>query len=206
MFGFGADMLFHIPGILLALTVHEYAHARAAVSLGDPTPRYAGRLTLNPIPHLDPIGLIMLWLFRFGWAKPVPVNPYNLRNGRRDMLAVSLAGPAANILLALLTAIVYSLSLKLHFDSFEWSSILVSTYQYNLIFAVFNLIPLPPLDGAQIVSSFLSGRQTEVFERIAPYSPFILMGLVYIGVIGKIVGPGMNYLSQMIGFVVSLIL
>ena len=206
MFGFGADMLFSIPGILLALTVHEYAHARAAVSLGDPTPRYAGRLTLNPIPHLDPIGLIMLWLFRFGWAKPVPVNPYNLRNGRRDMLLVSLAGPAANVLLALITAVVYTLSAKLHMDSFEWSSIVISTYKYNLMFAVFNLIPLPPLDGSQIVSSLLPGRQAEMFERIAPYSPFILMGLVYMGVIRTLVNPGMDFLNQIIGFLVSLIL
>jgi len=203
VFGFGADMLFSIPGILLALTVHEYAHARAAVSLGDPTPRYAGRLTLNPIPHLDPIGLIMLWLFRFGWAKPVPVNPYNLRNGRRDMLLVSLAGPAANVLLALITAVVYTLSAKLHMDSFEWSSIVISTYKYNLMF---NLIPLPPLDGSQIVSSLLPGRQAEMFERIAPYSPFILMGLVYMGVIRTLVNPGMDFLNQIIGFLVSLIL
>lgn len=199
-------MLFSIPGILLALTVHEYAHARAAVSLGDPTPRYAGRLTLNPIPHLDPIGLIMLWLFRFGWAKPVPVNPYNLRNGRRDMLLVSLAGPAANVLLALITAIVYALSAKLNMNSFEWSSIVISTYKYNLMFAVFNLIPLPPLDGSQIVSSLLPGRQAEMFERIAPYSPFILMGLVYMGVIRTIVNPGMDFLNQLIGFLVSLFL
>lgn len=206
MFGFGADLLFSLPGILLALTVHEYAHARAAVSLGDPTPRYAGRLTLNPISHLDPIGLIMLALFRFGWAKPVPVNPFNLRNGRRGMITVSLAGPGANVLLAFITALVYTLSFKLHFISSEWLMILRFTYQYNLMFAVFNLIPLPPLDGSQIISSLLPGRQADIFERIAPYSPFILMGLVYLRIINVIVDPGMSFIDSIISLIVSAIL
>ncbi len=91
MFGFDADMIFRIPALLIALTVHEYAHARAAVTLGDPTPRLLGRLTLNPVAHLDPLGLIMLWLFKFGWAKPVPINPNYFKNYRQDMLIVSLA-------------------------------------------------------------------------------------------------------------------
>lgn len=206
MFGFGPDMIFMIPALLIALTVHEYAHARAAVSLGDPTPRYAGRLTLNPIPHLDPIGLIMLWLFQFGWAKPVPVNPYNLDHGRWGLLAVSLAGPGSNILAALVSALVYGVLIKLGVHNPELLKVVAWTYKLNLVLAVFNLIPLPPLDGSQIVSSLLPGRQADVFERIAPYGPFILMGLVYLGIIGQITGPVQKELHDLIQAVVALIL
>lgn len=206
MFNFGPDMIFGIPGLLIALTVHEYAHARAAVSLGDPTPRYAGRLTLNPIPHLDPIGLIMLWLFQFGWAKPVPVNPYNLSNWRWGMLAVSLAGPGSNILAAFVSALVYSLVAVTHAAPPELLKIVSWVYRYNLVLAVFNLIPLPPLDGSQIISSLLPGRQAAAFERIAPYSPFILMGLVYLGVVGVFIGPLARALDTIITSLVAFIL
>ncbi len=206
MFGFGPQMIFAIPALLIALTVHEYAHARVAVHLGDPTPRYAGRLTLNPIPHLDPIGLIMLWLFRFGWAKPVPINPYNISNGRWGLLAVSLAGPGANIAAAFAVALLYGALRKMGINNYELMAVISLTYQYNLVLAVFNLIPLPPLDGSQIVSSLLPGRQAEIFERIAPYSPFILMALVYLGVVGKVIGPLEEALSLIINILVSLIL
>lgn len=208
MFGFGPQMIFAIPALLIALTVHEYAHARAAVSLGDPTPRYAGRLTLNPIPHLDPFGLIMLWLAQFGWAKPVPVNPYNLRNGRWGMLAVSLAGPGANVLTAFVVALLYGVLRKLGIYNFELMAVIGLTYQYNLVLAVFNLIPLPPLDGSQIISSLLPGRQADVFARIAPYSPFILMILIILpyNIIGKITHPLQNGLHEIISALVSLIL
>lgn len=206
MFGFGPDTLFQIPGLLFALTFHEYAHARAAVSMGDPTPRYAGRLTLNPIPHLDPIGLIMLWLFQFGWAKPVPVNPFNLRDTRRGMLLVSLAGPGANIVLAFLSLLLIGLVAKANLATYEVYSILKWSYSYNLVLAVFNLIPMPPLDGSKIVSSLLPGRQAEAFERIAPYGPFILMGLVYVGVVGMVINPVMRGLDQVLHIVLSVIL
>ena len=96
---FGPDMIFRLPALLIALTIHEYAHARVAVALGDPTPKFQGRLTLNPIAHLDPIGLIMLWLVQFGWAKPVEVNARNFKNWDKDMMWVALAGPGSNILI-----------------------------------------------------------------------------------------------------------
>ncbi len=208
MFGFGPHMIFAIPALLIALTVHEYAHARAAVSLGDPTPRYAGRLTLNPIPHLDPFGLIMLWIAQFGWAKPVPINPYNLGNGRWGLLAVSLAGPGANVLAALVVALLHGILVKLGIRNYELMAVIGLTYQYNIILAVFNLIPLPPLDGAQIVSSMLPGRQAEIFERIAPYSPFILMLLIILpfNIIGTITRPLQNVLNTIISALVTLIL
>ncbi|MDR7865335.1 MAG: site-2 protease family protein [Sporomusaceae bacterium] len=205
MFGFDPDMVFRIPALLIALTVHEYAHARAAVSLGDPTPRYAGRLTLNPIPHLDPIGLIMLWLFSFGWAKPVPINPFNLRNGRWGILSVSLAGPGANLVMAFISALVFSVVAKLHLGTPEIFKVIQWTFTYNLILAVFNLIPVPPLDGSQIISSFLPPRQADAFERIAPYGPFILMALVYLKIIGAVIYPVQAFLSSIITAIVAFI-
>jgi Zn-dependent protease len=205
VFGFDSDMIFRIPALLIALTVHEYAHALVAEKLGDPTPRLLGRLTLNPVAHLDPIGLIMLWMFKFGWAKPVPINPSYFKNGRKGMMLVSLAGPGANIFLALLTALVIGLSMKLQLLTGGWAKVLWMTYSYNLVFAIFNLVPIPPLDGSKIVSSLLPGRQANAFESIAQYGPFILIGLIYLGVIGTITYPLEVGLSYIINKIVMLL-
>jgi Zn-dependent protease len=203
--GFDPDMIFRIPALLITLTIHEYAHARTAVALGDPTPRVLGRLTLNPIAHLDPMGLIMMWLFKFGWAKPVPINPGNFRDSKRGTILVSLAGPVSNILFALVTAIV--IVLLSIFDLFkgEWVKILWLTYSYNIVFAVFNLLPLPPLDGSKVVSSLLPGRQAYAFERLEPYGPWILLALVYLGVIGIVTRPLEYALSNFINAIIGLI-
>lgn len=206
MLGFDADMIFRIPALLMTLTIHEYAHARAAVALGDPTPRFLGRLTLNPVAHLDPIGLIMLWLFKFGWAKPVPINPNNFSNGRRDMFLVSLAGPVSNIVFAFVTAFLTGILAKLGLLSGDWVQILRLTYIYNIIFAVFNLLPLPPLDGSKMLMSLLPGRYAYALERIEGYGPWILMALVYIGFIGVITYPLERVLSSIINMLVMLIL
>lgn len=206
MFGFDADMIFRIPALLIALTVHEYAHARAAVVLGDPTPRLLGRLTLNPVAHLDPFGLIMLWLFKFGWAKPVPINPSYFRNYRQDMLVVSLAGPVSNMLLALVTAFLIGALAKMQLLSGTWVKVLWMTYSYNVILAVFNLIPIPPLDGSKVLASILPGQQGHIFEQLEQYGPFILMGLVYIGVIGMITYPLERGLAYVINAIVMTIL
>nr|WP_092067396.1 site-2 protease family protein [Dendrosporobacter quercicolus]NSL46568.1 site-2 protease family protein [Dendrosporobacter quercicolus DSM 1736]SDL56039.1 Zn-dependent protease (includes SpoIVFB) [Dendrosporobacter quercicolus] len=205
MFGFDQDMIFRIPALLIALTVHEYAHARAAVWLGDPTPRFEGRLTLNPIAHLDPLGLIMLWLFKFGWAKPVNVNPANFKDWRKGMIMVSFAGPASNIIMAVIAAIVITLLAKLHILTGWVAAILQLTYTYNVILAIFNLIPIPPLDGSKIVASLLPGRIAYQYESIGRYGPFILIGLIYLGVIGAIMYPLQFILSVMINTIVNVI-
>lgn len=206
MFGFDSDMIFRIPALLIALTIHEYAHARVAVSFGDPTPRILGRLTLNPLAHLDPIGLIMLWIFRFGWAKPVPVNPNNFTNHKNGMMGVSLAGPLANILVAFTVAVLFAVLVKLDLLNNFTAKILSFTYMYNVIFAIFNLIPLPPLDGSKVLMALLPGRQSDWFERIEPYAPFILMGLIYIGAIGVIINPLERGLSFIIQGIVSILI
>lgn len=205
MFGFDPDMIFRIPALLITLTIHEYAHARVAVSLGDPTPRFLGRLTLNPIPHLDPIGLIMLWLFKFGWAKPVPVNPANFSNERMGMLWVAFAGPASNILLALLTAIVITLSYPFGLLTDEVLKMLRWIYTYNIIFAIFNLLPIPPLDGGKIVASLLPPRMAYTYEKIEPYGTWILMALVWVGVAGVVIYPLQSVLHKAISFIVNII-
>lgn len=206
MFGFDADMVFRIPALLLALTIHEYAHARVAVYLGDPTPRYEGRLTLNPIAHLDPIGLIMLWLFKFGWAKPVPIDPRYFKNGRQGMLMVSFAGPISNLLLAFVSALLMGILLKINLLSGGLLQVLRYTYIYNLIFAVFNLIPIPPLDGSKVLMSLLPGRQAYALERIEPYGSFILIALVYLDIINSITSPVISLISLIMQHIINIIL
>lgn len=206
MFGFDENMIFRIPALLIALTIHEYAHARVAVWMGDNTPKMMGRLTLNPVAHLDPLGLIMLWLFKFGWAKPVPINPNNFDNWRKGTLLVALAGPASNVIMALIAAIVYSILVKLQLLSSGIAMVLSFTYSYNIIFAVFNLIPLPPLDGSKVLMNLLPGRHAIMFEKIEPYAPFILMALVLFNVINVFITPFYNALSFIINQIVAIIL
>lgn len=195
MFGFNPDMIFTIPALLIALTFHEYAHARVAVWLGDNTPLYQGRVTLNPIAHLDPWGLIMLWLFKFGWAKPVPINPNNFDNYRQGTMLVSFAGPAANILMAILSVILLLFLEKTSLLSITAFKLLAYNYQFNLGFALFNLLPVPPLDGSKIVSSLLPYRLSYMFDKIEPYGFFILMFLLYFNIIGFIFTPIMSVFS-----------
>jgi Zn-dependent protease len=199
-------MVFRIPALLAALTVHEYAHAKVADYLGDPTPGRAERLTLNPIAHLDPVGLIMLWLFQFGWAKPVPVNPYCFRNGRQGMMMVALAGPASNILLAFFTAVVLAIMAKLQIGSYAVERLLWLLYSYNIVFAIFNLLPLPPLDGSKVLDVLLPAKAAQAFDRITPYAPFLLIALIYLGVISAITYPLQRLLSLIIHSIVGVVL
>lgn len=204
---FDQDMIFSIPALLIALTVHEYAHARAAVSLGDPTPRYFGRLTLNPIPHLDPIGLIMLWLFKMGWAKPVPINPSNFYNWRKGTIITSLAGPLSNIAVALVTAFLLKIFQVAGYHADDaLMRVGNNLYLYNLIFAVFNLLPFPPLDGSKVLTVFLPPRYEHHLHQFEQYAPFLLMILVYAGLVWKIIGPLMALVDFFIRQLVNVVL
>ena len=148
MYNFGF-MLISVPILLVVITIHEFAHAKVADILGDPTPRLAGRLTLNPLSHIDPIGLLMLFLVRFGWAKPVPINPYNFRDPRRGTIYVSLAGPFSNFFFAWIIAILYK-TLPLPYNS-TLSMMFSYAIWISLALGVFNLIPVPPLDGSKVL-------------------------------------------------------
>ncbi|OGB88823.1 hypothetical protein A2625_02120 [candidate division WOR-1 bacterium RIFCSPHIGHO2_01_FULL_53_15] len=172
-------LVISLPILLVVITVHEFSHALVADRLGDPTPRLAGRLTLNPIAHIDPIGLLMLILVRFGWAKPVPINPYNFRNPRQGSLLVSLAGPVSNFILAWIIAVFYR-TLPL-----DYSGLLAQAMSYaiwiSLALGVFNLIPIPPLDGSHILEYFLPAHQLEGFYRLQQYGFLILIAIIMFG-------------------------
>ena len=183
----GIDVAF-IVGLVLAVTVHEFSHAWVALYLGDPTAKYKGRVTLNPLAHLDPMGTIMLFLVGLGWGKPVPVNPYNLRNPKRDSALVSLAGPASNILTAIVIAIPYKY-LIMHGGtevSFEVARFLRASFDLNLILAIFNFVPLPPLDGSKIIGVFIPDRLYGKYQRfledgIKYFVAFILIDSFVLG-------------------------
>jgi Zn-dependent protease len=172
------------PALLLAVTVHEVAHGWVADRLGDPTARLAGRLTLNPLPHIDPFGALAFVLAGFGWARPVPVNAYNLRRPVRDMALVALAGPVSNFLLAFVGLVVLELVLRTLTSPFlarPLGGMLLYIYQFNLGLAIFNLIPLPPLDGGHFLPYFLPRSAWRYVRQIEQYGPIILILLVISG-------------------------
>lgn len=173
------------PAILMALTVHEFAHGWVADRRGDPTARLAGRLTFNPIKHLDPIGTIMLFLFRFGWAKPVPVSPYNLRNPKSDMVRVALAGPMSNLACGIGGSLILRGLIALGMPGISGLRplylILGYFVLYNLILCAFNLLPIFPLDGSQVLLRLLPRDAAYAYARTERYGVFILMGLIFLG-------------------------
>jgi len=172
-------LIYRLPGFIIGLTCHEYAHGWMANYLGDSTARYNGRLTLNPVAHLDPIGLLMLFFAGFGWAKPVPVNPYNLQvNIKQGMLLVALAGPATNLFIALAATLILGVFGGLGFTYFNL--IMQGTIHINIILAIFNLIPIPPLDGSRILAGLLPGENAWL-DSLEQYGFIILIVLVFTG-------------------------
>ena len=195
------EIIISVPPFVLALSFHEFAHAWAADRLGDPTPRHAGRLTLNPLTHLDILGTILLILYRFGWAKPVPINPLNFKNIRQGELLVSIAGPASNILLACLGMALLSLSYRFG-SRLVPEALLEMTALFvwiNLILAVFNMIPLPPLDGSHVLESMLPRRFIPFFDKLSIYGPVILMILVFTNVFRYVIVPIASLLFYALG-------
>ena len=185
-------LLLMVPGLLLAVTVHEVAHGWVAERLGDPTARLAGRLTLNPLPHIDPLGALAFVLAGFGWARPVPVNARNLRRPVRDMACVAAAGPLSNFVVAFLGLVLLILTSRLvdaPFVARPLAGMLRYVYTFNLGLAIFNLIPLPPLDGGHFLPYFFPRRSWPLLARLEQYGPLILLLLVFSGATRYIVGP-----------------
>ena len=173
-----------LPAIIIGLTLHELAHGYVAYRLGDNTAARQGRLTINPLAHIDPIGFIALFLVGFGWAKPVPVNPFNMRDPQRGMLLVSLAGPATNMVIAIVTAILLGLGIA---SLFPYGHDIVMRIIYiNIVLAVFNLLPIPPLDGSKILAGILPPSQANIIHALDNYGFIILLLLLFTGVISKI--------------------
>ena len=184
-----------IPVLLFALVFHEFSHGWVANKLGDPTAKYAGRLTLNPIVHLDILGSLMILFVGFGWAKPVPVDSRYLANPRMDMMKIAFAGPAANLLLALIAGTIIRLTGYMG----VLTSMLIMFTQINIMLAVFNMIPIPPLDGSQIFSGLMVRHNPDIVMKLQMYGPQILMGLILFGMftsfspIWLIISPFVNF-------------
>ncbi|HHT9153766.1 MAG TPA: site-2 protease family protein [Candidatus Hypogeohydataceae bacterium YC40] len=202
-----------LPAIAIAITVHEFSHAWMANRLGDPTAMLAGRLTLNPMAHLDLIGTLCLFLAFFGWGKPVPVNSSNFKHPIRDDMFVSACGPLSNFLTAFLMVLILKLLLRFHLQTPQsyFYDVLRLGLIINLSLCFFNLIPLYPLDGSHILKGLLPRSTLPEYERLSHYSPFILLGLVAMGpffqvsVLGNILGPPISFFSRLFISVLSVI-
>jgi Zn-dependent protease len=169
------DLVLLVIPLIYSIIFHELAHGWVAYRMGDPTAKMMGRLSLNPLKHLDPIGTLMLFIVGFGWAKPVPVNFMNLRPRRAGLILVSAAGILTNLLLAL---IAYLLLNRVPMFNYSLFRILNNLMQINIVLAVFNLVPIPPLDGSKILMGFLPARYQYGFARLEPYGFFIIIALV----------------------------
>jgi Zn-dependent protease len=195
------DLAVRIPVFLLALTIHEFAHGWIANRLGDPTARLQGRLTLNPLAHLDPIGTLAIVLIGFGWARPVPVDYRYLARPRRDMMLIAAAGPVSNLVMAAASAFCYRM-IPWGTAGFEWAWLILPVRTMlrmgvwvNVVLAVFNLLPIPPLDGSRVVSGILPVRHAISYSRLEPYGFVIIFLLFFSGIMDPVFGVAVRTLT-----------
>jgi Zn-dependent protease len=186
------QLVLMVPALLVAITIHEVAHGWVADRLGDPTARLAGRLTLNPLPHIDPFGALALIIAGFGWARPVPVDGRHFRRPLRDMALVAAAGPLSNFVVAFLGLVALLLvarTVSMPFLAEPLVGTLGHIYRFNLGLGIFNLIPLPPLDGGHFLPYFFPRASWSLLARLEQYGPLLLLLLVFSGATRYIVGP-----------------
>lgn len=201
-FDYLITLLISVAASLLCIAVHESAHGLAALWLGDPTARRAGRITLNPIRHVDPMGLLMLAIAHVGWAKPVPIDMRNFKNPKAGMALSALAGPVSNLLLALVAAILYGLSYFL-----RWPDLLTSFFYMLTVIScglgVFNLIPVSPLDGSKVLFAFLPARAYNWLMRYERYGMFLMIILVWVGFFNSFLNRAVQAVAGVVSQVAS---
>ena len=203
-----ADILILAPPILLALTLHEFAHGYVANSLGDPTAKQLGRLSLNPLKHLDPIGTLAFFLIKIGWAKPIPVNPRYFRNPQKDMLWVALAGPLTNLTLAVVSAMFAKLlwlvapyipsPLVINMLFLPLAHMLIASVWINLVLCIFNFLPIPPLDGSKILMGLLPPHLAVSFLKLEKYGFILILVLAFSGLLSKIILPIIHFANTVL--------
>jgi len=213
-FGFDpTEIVLRVPAVLIALTIHEFFHGYAAFCLGDNTAKWQGRLTLNPIKHLDPIGTLLLLFARFGWAKPVPVNPYNLRNPKRDMAIIALAGPVSNFVTAFFAMFIFMFLMATGWLGTGTVAMYTLMFFFNLFainigLGIFNLIPIPPLDGSKIFAMFLPHHLYWRYTNFRYW--FVILAILIMGSrlgintgLGLILNPAMDAFFRGYSFVIG---
>lgn len=187
-------------GLMIAFTVHEFAHAWVTDRLGDPTPRYLKRLTLNPLNHIDPVGFLALIFFRVGWGKPVPINPYYYRHPRRDLLLTSVAGISANLALAIISTFLLYILKFLPFANLYLSQFLLYLFIYSLVLMLFNLLPLPPLDGFKAFLLIFMRHPFHLIEdrQVNLFGVLVLIALLYLGIIPSYITHGIGFFHNLL--------
>jgi Zn-dependent protease len=205
---FITELIILAPPLLFALTLHELAHGFVAFHLGDPTARDAGRLSLNPLKHLDPLGTIAFFFIKIGWAKPVPVNPSYFRNPKKDMLWVALAGPLTNLVLAIASAIltkgIWALAAVLPYSAaaeailVPINSMLIASVWINLVLCIFNFLPIPPLDGSRILTGILPDHLALSYMKIERFGFVLILVLAFSGVLSKVIIPIISFANSLL--------
>ncbi|HCC48097.1 MAG TPA: site-2 protease family protein [Elusimicrobia bacterium] len=209
------EWILQIPVLFFSIIFHEFAHGYAAYRRGDDTAYLSGRLSFNPLPHIDPVGTVVLPALcimagfpALGWAKPVPVNPYRMHSPRTDMAFVALSGPLSNLALVAVSIVMLKI-VSLGFLGEGLTEPMLITFgfaiQINLLLAVFNMFPVFPLDGSQVALGLLKGRALEIYEKHLPYGFYLILGLVVTGLLQKILAPILNFARQMVVFVYTMI-